>query len=77
MPDPVTGVSAGASLLGGYLSSSGQQKAAETGATSSREAALIQAAAAEQALRLQKQLADERKSPRSSREKLILILEEK
>ena len=59
MPDPVTGVSAGASLLGGYLSSSGQQKAAETGATSSREAALIQAAAAEQALRLQKQLADE------------------
>lgn len=59
MPDPVTGVSAGASLLGGYLSSRGQQQAAETGATSSREAALIQAAAAEQALRLQKQLADE------------------
>ena len=59
MPDPVTGVSAGASLLGGYLSSSGQQKAAETQAGSSREAALIQAAAAEQALRLQKQLADE------------------
>ena len=59
MPDPTTGVSAGASLLGGYLSSRGQQKAAETGATSSREAALIQAAAAEQALRLQKQLADE------------------
>lgn len=52
-------IPAGASLLGGYLSSSGQQKAAETGATSSREAALIQAAAAEQALRLQKQLADE------------------
>ena len=59
MPDPTTGVSAGASLLGGYLSSRGQQQAAETGATSSREAALIQAAAAEQALRLQKQLADE------------------
>ena len=52
-------IPAGASLLGGYLSSSGQQKAAETGATSSREAALIQAAATEQALRLQKQLADE------------------
>ena len=52
-------IPAGASLIGGYLSSSGQQKAAETGATSSREAALIQAAAAEQALRLQKQLADE------------------
>ena len=52
-------IPAGASLLGGYLSSSGQQKAAETGATSSKEAALIQAAAAEQALRLQKQLADE------------------
>ena len=52
-------IPAGASLIGGYLSSSGQQKAAETGATSSREAALIQAAATEQALRLQKQLADE------------------
>jgi len=52
-------IPAGASLLGGYLSSSGQQKAAETQAGSSREAALIQAAAAEQALRLQKQLADE------------------
>lgn len=59
MPSPEIGIPAGASLLGGYLSSSGQQKAAETGATSSREAALIQAAAAEQALRLQKQLADE------------------
>jgi hypothetical protein len=59
MPDPVTGVSAGASLLGGYLSSSGQKEAANTQAGSAREAALIQAAAAEQALRLQKQLADE------------------
>jgi len=59
MPDPVTGVSAGASLLGGYLSSRGQQQASETQAGSAREAALIQAAAAEQALRLQKQLADE------------------
>ena len=53
------GLPAGASLLGGYLSSSGQQQAASTQAGSSREAALIQAAAAEQALRLQKQLADE------------------
>ena len=53
------GLPAGASLLGGYLSSSGQQQAANTQAGSSREAALIQAAAAEQALRLQKQLADE------------------
>ena len=52
-------IPAGASLLGGYLSSSGQQQAASTQAGSSREAALIQAAAAEQALRLQKQLADE------------------
>ena len=52
-------IPAGASLIGGYLSSSGQQQASETGAASSREAALIQAAAAEQALRLQKQLADE------------------
>ena len=59
MPDPVTGITAGASLLGGDLSSSGQQQAAETGAASATQAALIQAAAAEQALRLQKQLADE------------------
>ena len=59
MPDPVTGITAGASLAGGYLSSRGQQQAAETGAASATQAALIQAAAAEQALRLQKQLADE------------------
>jgi len=59
MPSPEVGIPAGASLLGGYLSSRGQQQASETGAASSREAALIQAAAAEQALRLQKQLADE------------------
>ena len=59
MPDPVTGVSAGASLLGGYLSSSGQKEAANTQATASTQDALIRAAAAEQALRLQKQLADE------------------
>ena len=63
MPSPEDalkyGLPAGASLLGGYLSSSGQQQAANTQAGSSREAALIQAAAAEQALRLQKQLADE------------------
>ena len=59
MPSPEVGIPAGASLLGGFLSSRGQQQAAETGAASSREAALIQAAAAEQALRLQKQLADE------------------
>jgi len=63
MPSPEDavkyGVPAAGSLLGGYLSSSGQQKAASTQAASSTEAALIQAAAAEQALRLQKQLADE------------------
>ena len=63
MPSPEDalkyGLPAGASLLGGYLSSSGQQQAANTQAGSSREAALIQAAATEQALRLQKQLADE------------------
>ena len=59
MPSPEVGIPAGASLLGGFLSSRGQQQASETGAASSREAALIQAAAAEQALRLQKQLADE------------------
>ena len=59
MPSPEVGIPAGASLLGGFLSSSGQKEAANTQAGSAREAALIQAAAAEQALRLQKQLADE------------------
>ena len=59
MPSPEVGIPVAGSLLGGFLSSRGQQQASETGAASSREAALIQAAAAEQALRLQKQLADE------------------
>ena len=63
MPSPEDalkyGLPAGASLLGGYLSSSGQQQAANTQATASTQDALIRAAAAEQALRLQKQLADE------------------
>ena len=59
MPDPVTGVSAAASLAGGYLSSRGQQQAASTQAASSTEAALIQAAAAKNALDLQERLAKE------------------
>ena len=59
MPSPEVGIPAAGSLLGGFLSSSGQKEAANTQAGSAREAALIQAAAAEQALRLQKQLADE------------------
>ena len=59
MPDPVTGVSAGASLLGGYLSSSGQQKAAATGAEAATTAAGIQSDAAREALRLQERLAQE------------------
>ena len=52
-------IPAGASLLGGYLSSSGQQKAAETGAAASTQDALIRAAAAEQALRENARLAQE------------------
>ena len=59
MPSPEVGIPAGASLLGGFLSSSGQKEAANTQATASTQDALIRAAAAEQALRLQKQLADE------------------
>ena len=59
MPDPVTGISAAASLAGGYLSSRGQQQAAETGAASSTQAASIQAAAAQKALDLQEKLANE------------------
>ena len=52
-------IPAGASLLGGYLSSSGQQKAASTQATASTQDALIRAAAAEQALRENARLAQE------------------
>jgi len=52
-------IPAGASLLGGYLSSSGQQKAAATGAEAATTAAGIQSDAAREALRLQRQLADE------------------
>ena len=59
MPDPVTGITAGASLAGGYLSSRGQQQAAETGAAASTQDALIRAAAAEQALRENARLAQE------------------
>ena len=53
------GLPAGASLLGGYLSSSGQQQAASTQATASTQDALIRAAAAEQALRENARLAQE------------------
>jgi hypothetical protein len=59
MPSPEIGIPAGASLLGGYLSSRGQQQAAETGAASSTQAASIQAAAAQKALDLQEKLANE------------------
>ena len=63
MPSPEDalkyGLPAGASLLGGYLSSSGQQQAASTQATASTQDALIRAAAAEQALRENARLAQE------------------
>ena len=52
-------IPAAASLIGGFASSSGQQKAAATGAAASTQDALIRAAAAEQALRLQRELAQE------------------
>ena len=52
-------IPAGASLLGGLLSSRGQQQAASTQAASSTEAASIQAASAQQALNLQDRLAQE------------------
>ena len=52
-------IPAGASLLGGYLSSSGQQKAAATGAEAATTAAGIQSDAARRALDLQERLAQE------------------
>jgi hypothetical protein len=48
MPDPVTGTVAGAGLLGGIMSSSGQQSAANT-----------QAGAADRSAQLQKEIADQ------------------
>ena len=52
-------IPAGASLLGGYLSSSGQQKAAATGAEAATTAAGIQSDAARRSLDLQERLAQE------------------
>ena len=52
-------VPAGLSLLGGGLSSRGQQQAASTQAAASTEAASIQAASAQKALNLQDRLAQE------------------
>ena len=42
MPDPVTGVTAAASLAGGYLSSRGQQQAADTQSAGADRAAALQ-----------------------------------
>jgi hypothetical protein len=42
MPDPVTGVTAAASLAGGYLSSRGQQQAADTQSAGTDRAAALQ-----------------------------------
>jgi len=42
MPSPEIGIPAGASLLGGYLSSSGQQQAAQTQASAANRAADLQ-----------------------------------
>ena len=52
-------IPAGASLLGGYLSSSGQQKAAATSAEAATTAAGIESDAAKRALNLQERLAQE------------------
>ena len=53
------GLPAGASLLGGYLSSSGQQQAAQTQANAATAAAGIGSDAARRALDLQERLANE------------------
>jgi len=52
-------IPAAASLIGGYASSSGQQKAARTQADATTQAASIQSAAAQKALDLQERLAQE------------------
>jgi len=45
MPDPVTGITAGASLIGGSMASRGAQKAAQTSADAQRDAAAMAAEA--------------------------------
>lgn len=58
MPDPVTGIAAGASLLGGAMSARGASQAASTQADASTRAAELQAQSAEKAQALQKEMFD-------------------
>ena len=59
MPNPVVGVGAAASLLGGAVSSSGQRQAAQTQADAAKESANIQKQIADQQLALQQRQYEE------------------
>ena len=58
MPDPVTGLTVGASIIGGGIAAKGSRDAASTQAGAAREGADIQAQSAREAQALQKQMFD-------------------
>jgi len=58
MPDPVTGLTVGASIIGGGIAASGSRDAASTQAGAAREGADVQAQSAREAQALQKQMFD-------------------
>ena len=58
MPDPVTGVTAGASVVGGLIGGAGSRSAADTQAAAARDAANVQAQSAREAQALQRQMFD-------------------
>jgi len=62
MPDPVTGITAGASLIGGVMSSSAAGSAASTQANAAREAGALQAASARESLDFQRQMYNQQRA---------------
>ena len=58
MPDPVTGLTVGASIIGGGIAASGSRSAANTQADAATNAANVQAQSAREAQALQKQMFD-------------------
>ena len=59
MPDPVTGFTVGASVIGGGIAAKGSRDAAETQANAAREAGAVQSDVADRQLALQKQQYEE------------------
>jgi len=62
MPDPVTGITAGASLIGGVMSSSAAGSAASAQANAAREAGALQAASARESLDFQRQMYNQQRA---------------